>query len=61
MPIRREPWFSQIGRKLREDGKAAAQEPLPQRWVDLIHYLDEQERGREEREAAAQRKDQRRH
>jgi hypothetical protein len=33
-----------IGKRLREDGETIAQEPLPERWVDLIHYLDEQER-----------------
>ena len=37
-------WFSLIGRKLRGDGDVDTREPMPRRWVDLIRYLDEQER-----------------
>lgn len=35
-----------IGRALRVDGDAITRAPLPRRWVDLIHHLDEQERKR---------------
>ena len=34
-----------IAKRLREDSEQVTQEPLPTRWVDLIHHLDEQERG----------------
>jgi hypothetical protein len=34
-----EKWYSQIGKKLRDERKDVAEEPLPQRWVDLIRYL----------------------
>ena len=37
-----------IAEGLRADGKDIAREPLPERWVDLINYLDEQERKRSE-------------
>jgi hypothetical protein len=45
-----------IGTVLRVKDYDFAQEPLPERWVDLIHYLDEKER----REKARERKRQRR-
>ena len=35
-----------IGKRLRDKGENVTQEPLPERWVDLIRYLDEQERKR---------------
>jgi hypothetical protein len=34
--------LSLVAKVLRDD--VAVQEPLPERWVDLIHHLDEQER-----------------
>ena len=33
-----------IAKRLRADSDDVAREPLPERWVDLIKYLDEQER-----------------
>jgi hypothetical protein len=33
-----------IAKRLRDDGRDVAREALPRRWVDLIHYLDEEER-----------------
>jgi hypothetical protein len=33
-----------IGKNLRSSLDAVAKEPLPERWVDLIHHLNEQER-----------------
>jgi hypothetical protein len=33
-----------IAKRLRDDGDNVTQEALPARWVDLILYLDEQER-----------------
>ena len=41
--------FSLIAKRLREDGEQVTQEPMPTRWVDLILYLDEQERKTRER------------
>jgi hypothetical protein len=37
-----------IGRSLRGRDEDIAREALPQRWVDLILYLNEQERKREQ-------------
>ena len=37
-------WFNIIGAKLRRENAALIQEQLPRRWVDLIHYLEEQEK-----------------
>ena len=31
-------------KRLRGDSEQVTQDPLPTRWVDLIHHLDEQER-----------------
>ena len=42
-------WLKAIGKNLRGDDKNIAGEALPRRWVDLIHYLDEQERKRAKR------------
>ena len=36
--------FQRIGKALRGQGIEITQEPLPRRWVDLIHHLDERER-----------------
>ena len=33
-----------IGKVLRAKNDDLTHEPLPERWVDLIHYLDEKER-----------------
>jgi hypothetical protein len=39
-----------------------ARQPLPRRWVDLIHYLDEQERKAAERsQTETEARDRRRH
>ena len=37
-----------ITRGLHDQFQENAHEPLPRRWVDLIHHLDEQERERSE-------------
>jgi hypothetical protein len=37
-------FMRRIGRVLRVVNDDFTHEPLPQRWVDLIHYLDEKER-----------------
>ena len=37
-------FMRRIGTVLRDKNDDFAHEPLPERWVDLIHYLDEQER-----------------
>jgi hypothetical protein len=44
-------FMRRIGTVLRIRDEEFAHEPLPKRWVDLIHYLDEKER----REKARQR------
>jgi len=33
-----------IAKRLRTASEDVAREPLPERWVDLIKYLDERER-----------------
>jgi hypothetical protein len=43
-------FMRRIGTVLRVKDEDFAHEPLPERWVDLIHYLDEKEsreKGRE--------------
>ena len=35
-----------FGKALRGQRDGIVREPLPRRWVDLIHHLDEQERKR---------------
>ena len=37
-------FLSSITKALRADFEHIANEPLPQRWVDLIHHLNERER-----------------
>ena len=44
-----------IAKRLRADSEDVAREPLPERWVDLIKYLDEQERRSRERMEQARR------
>ena len=48
MTENREQWSRTIWNKLRSDNADITREPLPRRWVDLIHHLDEQERERSE-------------
>ena len=38
--------LQRIGKVLRAQNDDITHEPVPTRWVDLIHYLDEQERRR---------------
>jgi hypothetical protein len=58
MPATQTNWTTLIAKRLRKEGEEVTRCELPRRWVDLIHYLDEQERMREERQAEARRKDQ---
>lgn len=52
----------EIGKGLRRQGVDITQEPLPRRWVDLIHHLDEQERRQaEERDRPEAEPHERRH
>jgi hypothetical protein len=44
-----------IAKRLRTASEDVAHEPLPERWVDLIKYLDEQERRSRERMEQARR------
>jgi hypothetical protein len=41
--------LQRIGKVLRAQDDDITHEPVPTRWVDLIHYLDEQERRRADR------------
>ena len=41
--------LQRIGKVLRAQDDDITHESVPTRWVDLIHYLDEQERKRSER------------
>jgi hypothetical protein len=43
-------FMRRIGTVLRIRDEDFAHEPLPERWVDLIHYLDEKERREKARE-----------
>jgi hypothetical protein len=40
--------FRRLGKLLHDQDDDITHEPLPTRWVDLIHFLDEQERKRDE-------------
>jgi hypothetical protein len=40
--------FDRIGKMLHEQFDAIAREPLPERWVDLINYLNDKERSQRE-------------
>lgn len=51
MPLHQSPRFENIGRLLRTQYSEIANEPLPERWVDLIKYLNERERAEAERPA----------
>jgi hypothetical protein len=46
---RQESLLHRIGKVLRTQFDDITHEPVPTRWVDLIHYLDEQERKRAQR------------
>jgi hypothetical protein len=49
MSARQNETLVEIGKRIRGQGEDTTREPLPQRWVDLIHHLNEQERSRSER------------
>ena len=38
--------WARLGKAMQSQAVDATHEPLPRRWVDLIHHLDEQERRR---------------
>jgi hypothetical protein len=42
--------LQRLGKALHAHWDDIAREPLPRRWVDLIHHLDEQQRARSERQ-----------
>jgi hypothetical protein len=46
-----------IGKRLRDDGESVTHEELPERWVDLILYLEEEERRAKGIDPDAARKD----
>ena len=41
-----------LGKLLHDQDDDITHEPLPKRWVDLIHFLDEKERKRDEGQLA---------
>jgi hypothetical protein len=45
-----ESMVRRLGKALQVRLESVAHEPLPRRWVELIHYLDEQERKRQKLE-----------
>jgi hypothetical protein len=45
--------FRRLGKLLHDQDDGIKHEPLPKRWVDLIHFLDEQERKTSSRSQAA--------
>jgi len=42
--LRKNETIVEIGKGLRRQDEDITQAPLPRRWVDLIHHLNEQER-----------------
>lgn len=40
------PIFERIGKVLHDQLDDVLREPLPDRWVDLIHFLNAKERGK---------------
>ena len=46
-------FMRRIGTVLRVKDDDFAHQPLPERWVDLIHYLDEMERREEQKRQRA--------
>jgi hypothetical protein len=45
---RKDETIIEIGKRLRHQSNDITHEPLPRRWVDLIHYLNEEERKQSE-------------
>ena len=45
--------LGRLGKLLHDQDDHITHEPLPKRWVDLIHFLDEQERKTSSRSQAA--------
>jgi hypothetical protein len=54
MPHARSPIVERIKSALHAQYDAILNEPLPERWVDLIHRLNEQERRQRESEKRKQ-------
>ena len=47
MPITETNWTRLIGKHLRKESEDVTRDELPRRWIDLILFLDEQERERD--------------
>jgi hypothetical protein len=45
---RKDETIREIGKRLRHQSNDITNEPLPTRWVDLIHYLNEKDREQSE-------------
>ena len=43
-----DPILRRLGKLLHDQDEDITHEPVPKRWVDLIHFLDAQERKRDE-------------
>jgi hypothetical protein len=50
MPLVHDTILQRLGKALHVHIDDITLEPLPRRWVDLIHHLNEQERGRSPRQ-----------
>jgi hypothetical protein len=48
MLFKKDETIVEIGKGLRREANDVTREPLPQRWVDLIHHLNEKERKQSE-------------
>jgi hypothetical protein len=48
MQRKKDETIAEIGKGLRRQSEDITREPLPQRWVELIHHLNEQERKQSE-------------
>jgi hypothetical protein len=48
MRFRKDETIVEIGKGLRREADDVTREPLPQRWVELIHHLNEKERKQSE-------------
>ena len=46
--------LERLGKALRGHDEGITHEALPRRWVDLIHFLDEQERKQSDRQRGAE-------
>ena len=46
MPVIETNWIKLIGQRFRGESDALTRDKLPRRWIDLVRFLDEEERKR---------------